>query len=365
MLNSPAADQPHLDAIDQVIYYLDRSLAPTQKSRAFTKGRAILAAIDVNELRSLAQSKSLTTLDGIGKSIASVASAALLGEPNTYVDELDAKTQLAVDGGEVLRSIYLGDCHSHSTWSDGGANILTMARTAQSLGHSYLVMTDHSARLTIAHGLSEERLREQLGEIDAVNRLFAEESAEASTEEDQPFQVLSGMEVDILEDGSLDLSDELLAQLDVVVASAHSKLALESDAMTKRLVQAVANPHVDILGHCTNRKIIPDQRSRRGAGGTRKPSTFDADYVFAACAKFNTAVEINCRPERQDPPDELLRLALQWDCDIAIDSDAHAPGQLEWMRYGCEKAERHGVKPERILNMLTASQLRARGAHQG
>lgn len=359
MPNSPAADQPHLDAIDQVIYYLDRSLASTQKTRAFTKGRAILAAIDVQELRLLAQTKSLTTLDGIGKSIASVASAALLGETNTYVEELGAKTQLTVEGGEVLRSQYLGDCHSHSTWSDGGANILTMARTARSLGHSYLVMTDHSARLTIAHGLSEERLREQLDEIETVNKLLGDEAGNA---EPEPFQVLSGMEVDIFEDGSLDLSDDLLARLDVVVASAHSKLALESGAMTKRLVQAVANPHVDILGHCTNRKIIPDQRSRKGAGGTRKPSTFDADYVFAACAKYNTAVEINCRPERQDPPDELLRLALQWECDIAIDSDAHAPGQLEWIRYGCEKAERHGVKPERILNMLTASQLRARGA---
>ncbi len=350
-----------LDAIDRVIYCLDRSLAPVQKIRAFSRGRAILAAIEPERLHQLAESNSLTTLEGIGKSLASVASAALLGQPNTYLAELEAKTTIEPEQGLQLRQQYRGDCHSHSTWSDGGSSILTMALAARELGHSYLVLTDHSARLTIAHGLSEDRLEEQLTEIQSINAGFAAQSTgQAAGQRTKSFRVLSGMEVDILEDGTLDLSDEMLAKLDIVVASAHSKLAQPSDIMTKRLVRAVANPHVDILGHCTNRKVIPDQRAR-GGSGIRKQSTFDPDYVFAACAKYNTAVEINCRPERQDPPDDLLDLALNWNCEIAINSDAHAPGQLEWINYGCEKAEQHHIDPDRILNLLSPEELVARG----
>ena len=163
-----------------------------------------------------------------------------------------------------------------------------MAATAIALGHEYMVLTDHSARLTIAHGLSEERLLAQLEEIAGIN----DDIAAAGHD----FRILTGMEVDILEDGTLDLADELLARLDVVVASVHSKLRMERQQMTERMVLAVASPHVDILGHCTGRMI-----------GKRPPSTFDADFVFAACAQFGTAVEINCRPERLDPPPRVDR----------------------------------------------------------
>jgi putative hydrolase len=156
------------------------------------------------------------------------------------------------------------------------------------------------------------------------------------------------MEVDILEDGRLDLSDELLGRLDVVVASVHSKLRMERQAMTERMVRAAASPHVDILGHCTGRMI-----------GKRPPSTFDADYVFAACAQFGTAVEINCRPERLDPPRELIDLALEYGCWFAIDSDAHATGQLEWQPHGCDRAAEREVPIERIVNTLTADDLLA------
>ena len=356
-LARPDNTAPHLKAIDRVMYCLDRSLAPTQKTRAFAKGRAILANIETEKLKAMAKDGSLTSLDGIGNSIASVAGAALLDQPNNYLIELEERTALNVSGGKELRAAYRGDCHSHSTWSDGGASILGMALAAKDLGHEYLVLTDHSARLTVANGLSPERLRMQLDEIKALNQGF---EAAWLNEGQRPFRVMTGIEVDIFEDGSLDLDDELLARLDVVVASAHSKLALDSAAMTKRLVRAVASPNVDILGHCTNRKIIPDQRARRG-GGTRKPSAFDADYVFAACAKFRTAVEINCRPERQDPPDDLVELALGWGCEFSIDSDAHAPGQLEWIDYGCARAEQFDIPAERILNLLSADQLIARG----
>jgi putative hydrolase len=211
-----------------------------------------------------------------------------------------------------------------------------MARTAMALGHEYLVLTDHSPRLTIAHGLSPERLEKQLVEVARLNEELA------------PFRILTGMEVDILEDGALDLADELLAELDVVVASVHSKLSMAEPEMTRRMVLAVANPNVDILGHCTGRKVV---------GKGRPQSKFDADLVFAACARFDKAVEINCRPERQDPPEELLSLALEWGCKVSIDTDAHAPGQLEWQPYGCDKAARMGIEPAEIVNTMAADDL--------
>ncbi|CAN5222996.1 hypothetical protein BH18ACT4_BH18ACT4_00320 [soil metagenome] len=163
------------------------------------------------------------------------------------------------------------------------------------------------------------------------------------------------MEVDILEDGALDLPGELLGELDVVVASVHSKLRMPRREMTERMVMAVANPNADILGHCTGRKVV---------GRGRPESQFDAEVVFAACARFDTAVEINCRPERQDPPEELVELALEWGCRIAVDTDAHAPGQLEWQSYGCDKAARCGVPVESIVNTMPADELVAwAGSH--
>ena len=139
-----------------------------------------------------------------------------------------------------------------------------------------------------------------------------------------------------------------LAELDVVVASVHSKLRMERREMTRRMVSAVASPHVDILGHCTGRKVV---------GRGRPPSVFDAEIVFAACAQFDTALEINCRPERQDPPDDLVELAMEWDLRFAIDTDAHAPGQMEWLAYGCDKAARHGIDPETVVNTMPADDL--------
>src|SRR5581483_2915628 len=156
-----------------------------------------------------------------------------------------------------------------------------------------------------------------------------------------PFRILTGIEVDILEDGSLDQDEGLLAGLDVVVASVHSKLRMDAESMTARMLRAVRNPHTDILGHCTGRIL---------AGRGRPQSTFDAEAVFGACAATGTAVEINSRPERLDPPEELLALALELECPLVIDTDAHAPGQLEWQRNGCEQAARAGVPAERVMN---------------
>jgi putative hydrolase len=326
------------EVFDRIVYLLDRSLAPSPKVRAFQRAREIASELGEEELRRLIADGRLTDLEGIGASTGAVITQTLSGQPPDYLAKLENSTEIPLAEGADLRAALRGDCHSHSTWSDGGAPIRAMAETAREIGHEYLVMTDHSPRLTIAHGLSPERLREQLAEIAALNDELA------------PFRILTGIEVDILEDGSLDQDLPLLAELDVVVASVHSKLRLPREEMTRRMVLAIADPRTDILGHCTNRKLV---------GKGRPPSEFDAEIVFAACQEFDTAVEINCRPERQDPPDELLALAVEWDCPIAIDTDAHAPGQLEWQNFGCDKAARHGIESADVVNTRTADDLLA------
>jgi putative hydrolase len=221
-----------------------------------------------------------------------------------------------------------------------------MARTARDLGHDYLVLTDHSPRLTVANGLSPERLLRQLDVVAELNEELA------------PFRLLTGIEVDILDDGRLDQSDELLGRLDVVVASVHSKLKMDSEAMTRRMVTAIANPHTDVLGHCTGR-LVEGERGKRGE------SQFDAEIVFAACERFDVAVEINSRPERRDPPMRLLSMALETGCLFSLDTDAHAPGQLDWQPYGCERAEAAGVPADRIVNTRPVDEMLAWAGRHG
>jgi putative hydrolase len=204
--------------------------------------------------------------------------------------------------------------------------------TAVELGHEYLVLTDHSPRLTVANGLTVERLERQLEVVDAVDEQLGD-----------GFRLLKGIEVDILDDGSLDQTEAMLDRLDVVVASVHSKLRMDRDAMTRRMLAAVQDPHTDVLGHCTGRLV-------KGGRGTRPQSEFDAEAVFAACAENEVAVEINSRPERADPPDDLLGLAIEAGCLFAIDSDAHAPGQLDFLDHGCARAVALGVPADRVVN---------------
>ena len=324
-------------ALERVMHLLDRSHEGGFRSKAFFGALLTAREVGEEELRRRAESKTLTELPGIGKSSAQVIEEALAGKTPAYLAKLEKETKVAVSpAAQVYLDALKGDCHLHSRWSDGGATIEAMAAAAIEIGHEYMVLTDHSPRLTIAHGLNRERLLEQLHVIETLN------------EEVAPFRILTGMEVDILEDGSLDLDEDLIANLDVVVASVHSKLRSERDAMTERMVRAVASPHVDILGHCTGRLI-----------GKRPPSQFDPDYVFAACAQFHTAVEINSRVERLDPPPELLEMAVDHGCWFSIDSDAHATGQLEWQPHGCEKAAESGVPLERIINTRSADDLLA------
>lgn len=336
----PAADGDPRDAavrgLTEAVRLLDRALSPRSKVTAFQRAAQVVAALDPDELVSRVRSSTLTELAGIGPSTAAVIADSVEGRPSQYLARLDERTRIDPGAGGPVLERLRGDLHSHTTWSDGGASIEDMARAAMALGHEYLVVTDHSPRLTVAHGLSPERLAAQLEEIEEVRERVA------------PFRILTGMEVDIHPDGSLDLDDDLLARLDLVVASVHWKLSMDADQMTRRMVLAAANPHVDVLGHCTGRKVV---------GRGRPQSRFDADLVFTACAQFGTAVEVNCRPERQDPPEELLQLALEHGCLVAINTDAHAPGQLEWQPYGADKAVRCEVAPERIVNTWDVDEL--------
>lgn len=325
-------------ALERIVYLLDRDLGPGPKVRAFVRAAEVISQLDPDELRSLHHSDRLRDLPGIGESTGRAIAEALDGGVPSYLSKLEETTVVPLGEGAEVRAALRGDCHLHSAWSDGGATIEAMAHAARALGHEYMVLTDHSPRLTVASGLSRERLFDQLEEVAELNEKLA------------PFRILTGVEVDILEDGSLDHTDEVLACLDVVVASVHSELRMERREMTERMVLAMANPHTDILGHCTGRKVV---------GRGRPQSVFDAEIVFAACARFDKAVEINCRPERQDPPEEVLEVALEWGCKVSIDTDAHAPGQLEWQPHGCDKAARLEVPLESIVNTWPAADLLA------
>jgi len=329
------------DALRRIAYLLERSRAGTYRVQAFRGAAATVLATDPDELRSRAAAGTLTDLPGVGSSTEAVIREALEGQTPTYLKSLeDRATEPLVAGGLELRAALRGDLHSHSDWSDGGSPIQEMVVTAMDLGHEYLVLTDHSPRLKVANGLSSERLAKQLRIVDEINTAVGD------------FRLLKGIEVDILDDGSLDQSSEMFARLDLRVASVHSKLAMSAAPMTRRMITAVENPHTNVLGHCTGRLV-------EGSRGTRNQSSFDAVAVFEACAANEVAVEINSRPERNDPPDELIALALDAGCLFSIDSDAHAPGQLDFLIYGCARAERTGVPVERIVNTWELDRLLA------
>ena len=320
-----------VDALTEIAFLLERDRAIRYKSKAFRTAGDVVVGLDPAILNDPVR---LKNTKGIGDTTYKVISQALKGEVPEYLANL--RVTSAVAATSELRAKLKGDLHAHSEWSDGTTSIELMVDSARRLGHEYLAITDHSPRLTIARGLSAERLTEQL---DVVRGLSGD-----------GIRVLTGIEVDINDDGSLDQTDDLLGQLDVVVASVHSKLKSEPRVMTRRMIAAVENPHTDVLGHITGRLV-------EGSRGTRPGATFDAAAVFAACAANGVAVEVNSRPERQDPPDDLIALALDAGCLFSIDSDAHAPGQLGLLDYGAERAEKNGIPAERIVTTYPVDQL--------
>ena len=324
-------------ALRRIAFLLERTRAETYRVKAFRSAAATVLTVDPAELRDRAASGTLRELAGVGSVTAAVISESLAGKVPEYLAKLEAEASgPLVAGSERFRGALRGDLHSHSDWSDGGSPIEEMAFTAMELGHEYLVLTDHSPRLKIANGLSAERLEKQLAVVEAVNEHLA-----------GTFRLLKGIEVDILDDGALDQTDDLLDRLDVRVASVHSKLKMDKAAMTRRMVAAVTDRHTNVLGHCT------------GRSGRRPPSQFDARAVFEACVEHDTAVEINSRPERRDPPDDLIELALEIGCVFSIDSDAHAPGQLDFVDYGCARAFELGIPEDRVVNTWEVDRLLA------
>ena len=334
-------------ALRRIAFLLERAREPTHRVAAFRTAAAVVDALGPEELDRRIRTRTLTDLRGIGPKTGAAIVQAHAGEVPEYLARLEEThgelVPLADDVAE-FRSLLRGDLHVHSDWSDGGSPIREMAEAAIGLGHEYVALTDHSPRLTVANGLSPERLERQLDVVAALNEELA------------PFRILTGIECDINVDGSLDQTDELLGRLDVVVASVHSDLRADATSMTARMLTAIANPHTDVLGHCTGRLII-GRRQRNGMQRPRPESQFDAEAVFGACIEFGTAVEINSRPERLDPPKRLLSLAVELGCEFTVDTDAHAPGQLDWQGFGCERAVECGVPVEKVVNTWPAEVL--------
>jgi putative hydrolase len=339
---SETYDAGPVAALRRIAFLMERGREETRRIEAFRAAAAAILPLPDGEVVARVDAGTITELPGIGKSTGAVITDAVHGVLPARLARLEEQHAgpLAV-GGRELRARLRGDLHSHSDWSDGGSPLEEMAFTAIELGHDYLVLTDHSPRLTVARGLSVERLTRQLEVVEAVNEHL-----------DGSFTLLKGIEVDILDDGSLDQTEEMLDRLDVRVASVHSKLRMDAAAMTRRMIGAIRNPFTDVLGHCTGRMVM-------GNRGTRPPSQFDARAVFEACVEHDVAVEINSRPERRDPPTALLELARDTGCLFSIDSDAHAPGQLDMLDYGCERAEAAGIDPDRIVNTWPRERLLA------
>jgi putative hydrolase len=335
-----------VQALREIGFLLERSRADTYRVRAYRGAADAIAKLSDQERHQHQEEGTWAKVPGVGPKTATVISQAMNGQVPDFLQKLRDEKRPLVEGGQSMRAAIKGDLHCHSSWSDGGSSLEEMMITAQELGHEYCAITDHSPRLQVARGLSADRLRQQIAVVAELNQAMA------------PFRCLQGIEVDILEDGNLDQEDKLLAELEVVVSSVHSKLRSDSETMTHRMVGGIANPRTNILGHCTGRLI-------EGERGTRPESVFDAEVVFEACRTFNVAVEINSRPERRDPPTRLLKMAADMGCLFSIDTDAHAPGQLEFQIYGCQRAEELGLDPARVINTWPVDELQAWCAARG
>ena len=224
-----------------------------------------------------------------------------------------------------------GELHGHSTWSDGSASIEEMAEAARARGYRYWSVADHSIGLGIVQGVDGPQLLAQAEEIDALNRRYADEGVD--------FRLLRSVEAEVLADGTLGLPDEILAELDVVVASIHSGQRQDRETITERCLKVVNNPHVDILGHPTGRLI-----------GRRPPSDLDVERVLLACVATGTVVEINANPSRLDLKDVYARRAVELGCKIAINSDAHSTDGMDIMEYGIATARRGWLTAEDVIN---------------
>ena len=321
--------------LSEIGYLLRQDPDEKFRAKAFSAAAWSLA-VERPDLGALHASRDLTTLEGVGAGIAKVIADVLETGRSRYLDRLrEQMKQPGRDDESVLEfPLYKGDVHSHSTWSDGRATMLEMARGAEAMGYSYLGVTDHSPRIKVVNGLDADRLLAQSLEM-------AEVQAQVPG-----VAMLQGIEVDILEDGALDLPDMVLELLDVVIASPHVKLRQEPSAMTERMLRAVSHPHVDVIGHPTGRRP-----------GSREGANYDFEAVFKEAARHHVALEIDCDPARMDLSPEMARLALELGCNFTLDADAHAPAELAYVPMGMWMARRAGIPQDRILNFLPLDDL--------
>jgi putative hydrolase len=332
-----------VDAIDaaQVLSEIGYLLRQNEDQRFRAKAFAAAAWSIVTsrpDLDALYKANALTTIDGVGPGIAKVLNGLMETGQSSYLERL--RTEMGQpsrdDESQIDLSQYKGDVHSHTKWSDGHATMLEMAEGAQAIGYQYLGITDHSPRITVVHGLGADRLLEQSREMAEVQSKVL------------GVTLLQGIEVDILEDGALDLPDAVLELLDVVIASPHVKLRQERAAMTERMLRAVSNPHVDVVGHPTGRRP-----------GSRPGADYDFEAVFKEAARHKVALEIDTDPARMDLSPEMARLALECGCNFTLDADAHGPEQLAYVPMGAWMARRAGIPQNRILNFLDIDELTA------
>jgi DNA polymerase (family 10) len=247
--------------------------------------------------------------------------------------------QAALDGGLpqlITTSDLKGELHSHSDWSDGTHEILAMAEAAQERGFSYLAITDHSRALGIANGLTVTRLRKQREAIQQAQEIIGD-----------AMTLLQGSEVEILADGRLDYPDDVLAELDLVIASLHTSLRQSREKVTQRLRRAIQNPHVDMIAHPTGRLI-----------GSREPADLDMDAILQTAAEHEVALAINANPERLDLKDVHARRAIELGCYLVINTDAHSPEQFELQQYGIGVARRAWVEADSVINTWSLRKLR-------
>jgi putative hydrolase len=322
-------------ALSEIGYLLRQDPKEIYRARAFSAAAWALA-LERPDLTALHRSGSLTSIEGVGEGIAKVLKELVETGGSRYLERLREQTKQETRGDESALDFdgYQGDVHSHTTWSDGRATMLEMAEGAQALGYRYLGITDHSPRIKVVNGLDAARLVAQ-----------AREMADVQSRVDG-VTLLQGIEVDILEDGSLDLPDAVLEILDVVIASPHVKLRQEPAAMNERMLRAVSHPHVDVIGHPTGRRP-----------GSREGASYDFEAVFKEAARHGVALEIDCDPARMDLSPELARLAMDCGCNFAMDADAHAPAEFAYVPMGMWMARRAGIPKERILNFKPLDQL--------
>ena len=326
---------PAAQVLSEIGYLLRQDSEEKFRAKAFSAAAWSLA-VQRPDLMALHGANELTTLEGVGQGIAKVLAEVLETGKSRYLDRLrEQMKQPARDDESALDfAHYQGDIHSHSKWSDGKATMLEMARGAQAMGYRYLGVTDHSPRIKVVNGLDADRLLAQSREMADVQAQVPDVA------------LLQGIEVDILEDGALDLPDMVLELLDVVIASPHVKLRQEEAAMTERMLRAVSHPHVDVIGHPTGRRP-----------GSREGATYDYEAVFKMAAGNHVALEIDCDPARMDLSPEMARLALESGCNFALDADAHAPAEFAYVPMGMWMARRAGIPENRILNFMPLDEL--------